>query len=131
VARLLKFLSVGAAGFVVDFTTMCAMITFAHLAAIPARLIAFAVSIVFTYIFNRAFTFADRPRRGGEWMRYTLVSAVAAAVNLGAFATALQALGTHAFAPYIAMPIGVAVGLLVNFFCYNFLVFRAASTTER
>ena len=110
---------------------MCAMISFAHLGAIPARLIAFAVSIIFTYIFNRAFTFADRPRRGGEWMRYAFVSAVAAGVNLGAFATALRALGTHAFAPYIAMPIGVALGLVVNFLCYNFVVFRTTSTRER
>ena len=110
---------------------MWAMLTFAHLPPMPARLIAFAVSIIFTYVFNRAFTFADRPRRGSEWRSYALVSAVAAAVNLGAFATALRALGTHAFAPYIAMPIGVAVGLVVNFLCYNFVVFRAAPTTER
>jgi hypothetical protein len=29
-------------------------------------------------------------------------------------------------APYIAMPIGVGVGLIANFTLYNFAVFRAA-----
>ena len=129
--RLCRFLSVGAAGFVVDFTTMWVMLTLARLPPMPARVIAFVVTIIFTYVFNRAFTFADRPQRGkGEWASYALVSAAAAILNLGVFAFALKSLGQHPFGPYLAMPIGVAAGLVVNFLCYNFLVFRAP-TTER
>jgi putative flippase GtrA len=110
---------------------MWALLNLAHLAPMPARVIAFLVTVVFTYVFNRAFTFADRPQRGrGEWVSYAAVSIAAAVVNLGVFAIVLKLLSTHAYAPYIAMPIGVVAGLVVNFVSYNFLVFRAAPTTE-
>lgn len=116
--RLLKFLVVGTGGFVVDFSTMWALLTFPHLRPIAARVVAFAVAIVFTYVFNRAFTFADRPRRGrAEWLSYALVSAAAAVVNLGVFVVALRTVGGNAYSPYIAMPIGVAAGMVVNFIC--------------
>jgi len=132
VARLARFVLVGGAGFVVDFATMWGLLTLAHLPPIPARVGAFAITVAFTYVLNRAFTFADRPRRGREeWIAYGLVSIAAAVVNLGGFALALHALGPRPFAPYVAMPIGVAAGLVVNFVCYNFLVFRAAPTTAR
>ena len=124
--RLFKFLAAGGAGFAVDFTTFWAMLKFAHLPPLPARLIAFAIAVVFTYVFNRAFTFADRPRRGRvEWATYFAASAVAAVVNIGVFTVALKFLGAWPLAPYAAMPIGVAAGLVVNFVCYNFIVFRA------
>ena len=123
---------VGGAGFLVDFATMGALLNLAHLSAIPARLIAFGVSVVFTFALNRSFTFADRPRRGRkEWVLYALASSVAALVNLGVFAIVLGGLGAKSFAPYAAMPIGVAAGLIVNFLSYNLVVFRALPMSTR
>ncbi|MFT3728879.1 MAG: GtrA family protein [Terricaulis sp.] len=132
VGRIARFLIVGGAGFVVDFGTMLGLLQLAHLAPMPARLIAFAVTVAFTYVFNRSFTFADRPRRGrGEWITYAAASSVAALANLGIFALVLGALHANPLAPYLAMPVGVAAGLLVNFVSYNFLVFREAATKAR
>jgi len=123
--RLIRFLVVGGAGFVVDFTTMWAMLNFAHLSPLPARLVAFGLTVAFTYVFNRTFTFADRPRRGrDEWATYIGVSIAAAVVNIGVFLLALKFMGAWTLAPYTALPIGVAAGLVVNFVGYNLLVFR-------
>lgn len=124
--RFSKFLIVGGAGFALDFTTLWALLTFAALSPIPARVIAYLVAITFTYICNRAFTFGDRPRdRRFIWAAYAVASAVSAAVNLGVFVVALAAFEGWTQAPYLAMPIGIAAGLVVNYIAFNFVVFRA------
>lgn len=129
--RFVRFALVGAGGFLVDFAAMSGFLTLASLPPLPARLIAFAITVCVTYVFNRVFTFADRPRRGRqEWIAYALTSCAAALVNLGVFSLTLSALHATPMSPYIAMPLGVAAGLAVNFVCYNFFVFRAASREQ-
>jgi len=131
IRRFAKFLVVGGGGFIIDFATMWALLNFGALAAMPARLIGFAAALAFTYALNRRFTFADRSSRGAATAAaYVAVSVVAAIINLGCFALALQLLQPWPLAPYLAMPIGVAAGLVVNFAAYNFLVFRHSNSGE-
>jgi putative flippase GtrA len=127
VKRIASFLAVGGGGFLVDITTLWFALEILHLAPIPARLVAFAAALLFTYALNRAITFADRETGGAKKLGlYTLASLLSGAANIGVYVALLEVLPVTPLAPYIAMPIGVAVGLISNFSLYNFAVFRAA-----
>ncbi|RAI01603.1 hypothetical protein DLJ53_09270 [Acuticoccus sediminis] len=130
VLRFLKFAVVGGAAFVVDAALFAGGVEIAGLAPVPARLLAFSVALSFSFALNRAVTFADRPRRGArQFALYAAASVLAGAANLSTFAAVLWVLPPAALAPYIAMPIGVAVGLAINFALYNLAVFAPAQRT--
>lgn len=125
ISRFTTFLAVGGAGFLVDVTGLWIGIEIVRLPPVPARLAAFAATIAFTYFLNRATTFADRPHRGiGQAVLYAIVSVTAGIANIATFVALLYALPPWRFAPYVAMPAGVAVGLVINFTLYSFAVFR-------
>lgn len=125
--RIVSFLAVGGGGFLVDITTLWFALEILHLEPIPARLLAFAAALLFTYTLNRAITFADRETAGAKKMGlYTLASVLSGAVNVGVYVALLEVLPATPLAPYIALPIGVGAGLISNYSLYNFAVFRAA-----
>lgn len=125
--RIASFLAVGACGFAVDFVSLWAALGQLQWTPIPARLLAFATALLFTYALNRFITFSDRDASGRrKFGLYALASAVAGSANIGVYAAMLQVLPPGSLAPYIAMPVGTAVGLIANFLLYNFVVFCAA-----
>jgi putative flippase GtrA len=127
VRRIASFLAVGSGGFLVDLTCLWIGLEILGLAPVPARLAAFCVALLFTYSLNRSITFADRETAGAKRLGlYALASVLSGAANIAVYAALLQVLPETRMAPYIAMPIGVGVGLIANFTLYNFAVFRAA-----
>jgi len=124
-SRVIYFLGVGTAGFVFDMTCLWFWIEICRLGPVPARLLAFAASICLTYVLNRSITFADRPSRGFEQaILYAIVSIAAGVANVATYIAMLHLLPPFRSAPYIALPVGVAVGMIINFTLYNFAVFR-------
>jgi putative flippase GtrA len=130
-ARISKFLFVGVAGFLCDFSFLWFFIRCLGLDPISGRLSSFACAVAFTYALNRRTTFADRPYRGPrQIVKYFLASAIAGLANLFVYIELLSTLGERPLAPFVAMPVGVAVGLVINFTLYNFEIFKPERESE-
>lgn len=82
VGRLLRFLTVGMGGTVIDFTVL-ALLKLMEWPTLLANTIAFSGGVTNNYIWNRNWTFADR--KGGVWWRqfgqFLLVSLIGLCLN--------------------------------------------------
>jgi putative flippase GtrA len=128
-SRFLRFGAVGSAGYVVDNLVLLAMIDLVGLDRYSGRVVSFLAAATFTWWGNRYFTFADRRARGlggaaREWGRFILANAVGGLVNVGLYATIVKFAPSPFDNPFLALPFGVAAGLLFNFFFSRQLVFR-------
>jgi putative flippase GtrA len=124
--RIVSFLVVGGVGFAVDAGLLAVGISLLSLGPRVSRVISFLAAVLVTWLLNRSFTFADRAseRSGGELVRYVLTSSVSACLNLGVYFLALMAWPDAELAPYVALVLGVATGLVCNFTLYRLVVFR-------
>jgi putative flippase GtrA len=128
-SRFLRFGAVGGAGYVVDNLVLLAMIDLVGLDRYSGRVVSFLAAATFTWWGNRYFTFADRRAHGlagaaREWGRFILANAVGGLVNVGLYATIVKFAPPPLDNPFLALPFGVAAGLLFNFFFSRQLVFR-------
>jgi len=112
--RFLKFCVVGGGGFVVD----SAVYLGASLAAGPlaSRFTSFTAAVVFTYVFNRWFTF-ENPRKASvaEFTKYYASMVLGGAVNIGIFYAAVTLSSLVAKFPVAGIALGSVAGLVVNF----------------
>jgi putative flippase GtrA len=129
-SRFLRFAVVGGAGFFVNE----AALVLAHelLGAGPRAswFIAFAPAVTFTWWGNRKLTFAEHASEGhvgmlAEWARFVLTNSVGAAANFGVYALLIGSGPYPLNIPYIALAIGILVGLVFNFTLSKKLVFRS------
>lgn len=128
--RFSRFLGAGAVGFVIDAGVFAFCIEVLRLGPFAARIIAFIIAAVATWLINRKLAFADRAavsRKASEFGCYALASLSAGSVNLAAYIVLLNIFGTAHLLPYLALAGGVGVGLLINFVLYNSIVFRGRS----
>jgi putative flippase GtrA len=87
----IRFLVVGALGFVVDVALTYALIHLG-LGDILARPPAIAGAAIFTWLINRRFTFGASERRPGlEFFRYGVVAALAFGLNFGCYSALILA----------------------------------------
>jgi putative flippase GtrA len=126
VRRFGSFLVVGGVGFVVDAGLLAIGISLLSLGPRVSRVMSFLAAVLATWLLNRSFTFADRAseQRAGELLRYVVTSGVSACLNLGGYFLALMALPDVVLAPYVALALGGAAGLVSNFTLYRLVVFR-------
>lgn len=124
--RFVRFLGVGALGFLIDAGVFALALEVALLGPAAARLVAFCAAAAFTWILNRQFTFGDRAsaQKVREFGRYALASLTAGAANLMTYGTVIHLFGAERPMPYLALVAGVGVGLAINFLLYSVLVFR-------
>ena len=120
-AQPLRFLIVGAAGFVVNLAVFAALVQGADMHYIPAAVCSFLVAVTNNYTWNRVWTF--RHQRGHfayQGLRFLAVSTVALAANL-AFLAILVGLGV----PKIpAQAVAVALVTPWNFVANKLWSFR-------
>lgn len=120
--RAALFLIAGAGGFLVDALVLVTLIHFTTLGPFIARAIAIAVAMVFTYAFNRSFTFGRSNRRMlSEGIRYGTVGTVTALVNYGLYSTLLLAIPV--LQPVAALALASIAAMGLSFFGYSRLVF--------
>lgn len=83
-ARLARFLSVGAGGTALDITLLTLLKT-AGVATLPATVAGFSAGVVNNYTWHRLWTFADRPRGTvpTQFLQFLVVSAVGLLLNSG------------------------------------------------
>lgn len=121
--EFLRFCLVGAVGFVVDAAITLAMTWALGASALLARVPAFLAAATATWVLNARFTF-DRPRRAGSWLRYVLLTAVGALINLITYLAWLRMTDMSPLHVLVGVAAGSAVALAFNFFVSRRWIFR-------
>ena len=112
--QIARFIAVGGLGFALDLglTLLCAR----WFDPAVARLIAIAVAVGITFIFNRRVTFASSdPAIFNEALRYCAVSLAGAGINFACYQAILAQAGQSAPALLLAVVIGSGVAMAANF----------------
>ena len=118
--KLLAFGIVGTIGFGIEAALLSVLISI-DWSPYPARLVSFPSAVTVTWLLNRRFAFSDRQtlgsghETGSQYLRYLLVQTLGALVNVSVFALVVAAEVPMAKHPVVALAIGSAAGLLVNF----------------
>jgi len=132
VSRFLRFLLVGAAGFVVNEAALWFALRMLRLNAYAAGLFSFFVAVTFTWWGNRSLTFREhaatqRLSIAKEWLAFVLSNVIGFLVNYAVYATLLATGPAPLNNPFIALACGTIAGLMFNFVLSSRLVFRQPS----
>ncbi len=122
----LKFLLVGGASFIVDILLFLYLSQVLYWPIFHARLMAFCVALLLTWMGNRLFTFSHRKRRpiGTQVLMAALLACCAASVNLSVFYLLSELREPSGLTAPVYLALGVLSGLVVNWLGSNLLVFR-------
>ena len=122
-----SFVAVGTVGFAIDAGLFLALTERYLWGVMTARTTSVICAVAATWALNRASTFARHrsARPGAELLRYSLTQAGGLGVNVGVFALCLWVLSPMRHLALLALVLGSAAGLAVNFVCARTLVFRA------
>src|SRR3954468_725144 len=125
ITQLLRYCIVGGCGFLVEALLIALLQYGFGWSALPCRAVSFPVAVLVTYWLNHRYTFGSR----GGWRelgRYLASQGAGLLTNLAAYAAAIYVapqLDAHAL---VALVIGSALGLAVNFVLAKLVVFSAA-----
>jgi putative flippase GtrA len=123
VKKLLRFGIAGGLGFIVDAGVLALLLHTTPLGPFLARLIAIALAMVTTWVFNRTFTFEKSgDSLAAEGFRYGSVGITAALVNYGLYSALLLTMPD--LQPLAAMVFATAASMFFSFFGYSRFVFR-------
>jgi len=139
-SKIVRFGAVGGAGFFVNAAALAVAKELLYLGDYAAWVLAFMVTVTFTWWGNRTFTFHEHKsegRRGmlAEWARFVATNSFGAAANFTVYALLVYfrpwplSLMPNRFVAYIALFFGVLVGLVFNFTLSKKLVFRPRNIT--
>lgn len=138
--RFLRFLVVGAFGFVVDFSVFNLVIQLFHIPAVIAQSISFVCAIISNFLWNRYWTYPDSRTKpiGAQMAQFTLISAIGLLIRFGLFSVleknlinAADGLLTARYSVYASvvghnatLAFSVLVVLLWNFFANRFWTYN-------
>jgi putative flippase GtrA len=123
VKKLLRFGIAGGLGFIVDAGILALLLHTTPLGPFLARLIAIALAMVTTWVFNRTFTFEKSgDSLAAEGFRYGSVGITAALVNYGLYSALLLTMPD--LQPLAALVFATAASMFFSFFGYSRFVFR-------
>lgn len=121
--KFIRFVIVGATGFLVDAGTLWLLLSFSPLGPLSARVIAIALAMTATWLLNRSFTFgASKRSMVVEGFRYGVIAVVTSLVNYGIYAGLL--IMAPLLSPYAALVFASIAAMLFSFFGYSRFVFR-------
>jgi putative flippase GtrA len=119
VKRILGFATVGSIGFLIDAGVLLALTEYAAVNPFAARFVSFPVATIGTWALNRSFVFSTSAttlgQRAREYGRYFGIQTLGAATNMLVYFVALLAFPPLMRWPVVALALGAAVGLLVNY----------------
>lgn len=115
--ELLKFLTVGSVGFVVEAVILTGLTVYATWSPWQARIPSFLSAVLVTWTLNRRHTFPQRglKRPTTEAFLYTVIQGGGALINLGVFGACLILWPKLELVPVIPLAIGAAAGFVFNF----------------
>ncbi|WP_236552541.1 GtrA family protein [Belnapia sp. F-4-1] len=131
--ELLRFGTVGVAGFIVDAGVLTAGIA---LGTGPwlGRVLSYLAAATTTFALNRAWTFRASRREGGlgrQWLLFLLVNVLGFLCNYGTYAALVAGVPLVAAHPVIGVAAGSLAGLAANFLMSRRFVFGAAGADPR
>ena len=112
--KFFRFCIVGGIGFLVDSGVyyLIAII----FPVLLSRLLSFSSAVLFTYYFNRSFTFKKQSVMTiAEFFKYYSAMVLGGAVNIGSFMLSMRLIPTIKDYPILGIAIGSIAGLIVNF----------------
>lgn len=120
--RIVRFLFVGAAGFLADAVTLALLTAGLGMDALIARCLSIGFALTVTWLLNRTVTFGPSSRGMAiEGARYGGVGIATSLFNYGVYAALLLAVpGTP---PLVALAVASAAATLLSFLGYSRLVF--------
>lgn len=119
--RFIRFLLVGAVGFLVDAGVLLGLLALS-LGPLPARMVAIALALTVTWLMNRSMTFSPSGRSlVAEGGRYGGVGLATSLVNFAVYSLLILALPW--LPPILALAAGSATATLLSYFGYSKLVF--------
>lgn len=123
-----RFAVSGVLGLAVDTATLYGLMALG-LGFAWARVVSFLAAATFTWAFNRRLTFATQQAQApswGEWLRYLAAMAVGGAVNYAVSLASYHGFEVVQAYPVLALALGSAAGMVLNFLSARQLVFRAS-----
>jgi len=128
-SRFVRFAVVGGAGFFVNEAALAVAHELFGVGPRAGWFIAFVPAVTFTWWGNRKLTFADKASSHhigilAEWARFAATNSLGAAANFAVYALLIGAAPWPFNIPYLALAIGILVGLVFNFTLSKRLVFR-------
>lgn len=123
--KLVKFALVGGIGFIADTTIFILLYQLIGIDILQARVLAFVVAATTTWCGNRCFTFSNRPlkNRFAQWIKFVTVACISALPNFLVFKLVANQIGSYFLGVYIALAIGVLVGMMSNYLLSDRWVF--------
>lgn len=124
IKRFSHFAAVGAIGFLADSTVLLLAIPLAG--HYGGRVVSFGAAVVVTWWLNRMLTFRDRRSTGRifELTRYVGSQSIGATTNLVLYTVCVAVSQRMHDQPLLALAIGSAAGLIVNYTLAHRVVFR-------
>lgn len=128
-SQLLRFAVVGGTGFFVNEAVLFVIIRALHIDAYTAGILAFLVTVTYTWIGNRLLTFREHAAHGAramfvEWAKFVGASLLGFAANFAVYSALLTYAHPPLNSPFLALACGTLVGLIFNFTLSKRLVFR-------
>lgn len=125
--EFLRFVMVGAAGFLVDAGALTFATSVLGLGLYSGRVFSYLCAATFTWICNRRFTFARTDDAAVvQWLRFLGANAIGGAVNYGVYAAVVAFSAVGAAYPVLGVAAGSVAGLIFNFAVSKYWVFRRA-----
>ena len=124
--RFIKFAISGAAGFLVELCITLGLVHYALINPVIAKLLAFPVAVLTTWVINRNFAFQQQARDSlpKELSRYFQTTITGAIANNLIYIGLLSLLEKGAIVITAATAAGALSGMLVNYFGAKHYVFR-------
>ena len=128
-SRFMRFAFVGGTGVFVNEAVLALAHELAHIGPRLGWFVAFFPTVTYTWWGNRKLTFAEHASDGhvgmlSEWARFVLTNSVGAAANYIVYVLLIGNAPYPLNIPYLALAVGILVGLVFNFTLSKKLVFR-------
>lgn len=123
--QFLRFLIVGAIGFVVDAGVLTLLVRMGF-GYFEGRLVSFLAAVWTTWRLNRRYTFARRSTESvwKEWWRYLAAMSLGGCLNYAAYSVCVLVLPKSPYLPMWSVAAGSVAGLAANFISARWWVFR-------
>lgn len=126
IREIISFAGVGTVGFALDAAIVWALINYAAVSPIPAKLMAFPCAVTVTWLLNRNSTFKANQQTNylKEWFLYIQINSIGALANNLSFIVLVSINNFLYETPLITVAIGSIFGMLFNYFGSKYLVFN-------
>lgn len=126
--KMVRFAVVGAGGFVVDCAVFALLHYIVGLPLMTARISSFIAAATTTWFGNRVLTFGFKGQGRWsdkliQWQKFMFSASISAVPNLLCFKLMVELLPVFTGAVFIAMAVGILVGMVTNYLFSQYWVF--------